>query len=1303
MERFGKFRWVAIQCLLGVAIACTSAMAQVTTATIADTVYRADGTYAGGSLLISWPEFTTGSSQAVPAGHTTAPIGANGVVSIGLAPNAGADPAGTYYTVVYQLNDGTVSTEYWVVPATGTATIASVRSQVVPASVAVQSATVSYVNGAVSDAVSGYLPLSGGSLAGPLNLSQDPAATTEAATKHYVDTSVASASGSAAGKVILAPTGSQSVQQPAGTTLSVNSLANVQYAAPNQTGAGNNGISNAFASSTCAGGGCMVVADPGYSMNEIPPGHPFPSCLMPGGGYTSYCAYNWPFNSRLWDQRGGIDLFSYQDPLSPYANIGIAHPLSYPAGLGNSGMARQYTYDYVADRGNSQLIPEVRLMNSFSGGHNGGGGYTKSNYTMRFDRTTYFSQGQHAIGQRQNFCLGLGDCMGDQLQLYYSVGMSRGGDEGIHRGDSSIDENFWVFNGTITAGASTGSVALKVNPASGTNGDQGEGRYLVDLSRASGGGLGTVTGSGQSAVGSGQITGWVSNSTSTPPQMVAPSGTFVASTLLGTTTTAVTASGGVVGSQTVTISITAGAPSATTPVCISDADNYELAAVSAATSTSVTATFIRTHGVGALITQGGTCGWFLALNSETLPAGSGAGNASTIRYMLPLVGSVDAAHTYYWYTNGGSYSAIMGSTSSGLTPPQSGTSVAWTYLNANATATYNSSTGLVTINCCGFYDHGVLTTNAGVGNLYGQAAAITTAGSDSTYATVATFGSTNGAGAAVITGPGTFTYTPAGTPTAGSEAVTVTVCNCTFTMYPGAEVTGVFNASTNQVDGTIALAANSVPWTTGDAVEEPHWHQPYVNDTHDVITPLTPMLQLPWGRGYSYKGMVTGGLNGIQLSNNASNSLYYGYGGTHNPPASAVQIRGYWKTLVGGNAPDSTVIGLGCKPASPAGGDGCTKWDADYALFQLAGSGVNNWEYYWPQSNTAMLNYGAVKLYVGNDVTNTSQYINPTIGSPGLALTGAGVSLYTPSLTLNGGAALTSQTGTGASVVTNNGPTIAGTTTVANLTVSGSCTGCGGGGSTVPGVSGQMLMSNGSGGFGTPVSTTGSGTVVMATGPTLSTPNLNSPTVNSVLNMAAGAWISLLSATATSGTQAVSSSAVFYDASVWNGSAACGLNPYMKFQTSSPSNWTMLFGGVNRTTCSGVTPVIQADFSGFVDGIIVPHVLTTGGATTPTAPTVAAGSGAGGSATVTLSNARDTDGTITVTTGTSPSASSVVATVTFGTPFQGVPNCQVTPASASAMNTVYSPPSGTTGFTVNAGATALAASTSYSYTYHCLQ
>lgn len=76
----------------------------VTTTTVQDIVFRADGTPAQGTLLISWPDFTTASGQAIGAGSTSVNLGSGGALSVALVPNAGATPA-TVYTVVYQLND----------------------------------------------------------------------------------------------------------------------------------------------------------------------------------------------------------------------------------------------------------------------------------------------------------------------------------------------------------------------------------------------------------------------------------------------------------------------------------------------------------------------------------------------------------------------------------------------------------------------------------------------------------------------------------------------------------------------------------------------------------------------------------------------------------------------------------------------------------------------------------------------------------------------------------------------------------------------------------------------------------------------------------------------------------------------------------------------------------------------------------------------------------------------------------------------------------------------------------------------
>lgn len=83
-----------------------------TTTTVQGTVYLANGHPGSGSLQVSWPAFTTANNQAVTAGRVNVTIGADGYVSLNLAANLGATPAGLYYTAVYHLSDGTTSTEY---------------------------------------------------------------------------------------------------------------------------------------------------------------------------------------------------------------------------------------------------------------------------------------------------------------------------------------------------------------------------------------------------------------------------------------------------------------------------------------------------------------------------------------------------------------------------------------------------------------------------------------------------------------------------------------------------------------------------------------------------------------------------------------------------------------------------------------------------------------------------------------------------------------------------------------------------------------------------------------------------------------------------------------------------------------------------------------------------------------------------------------------------------------------------------------------------------------------------------------
>jgi hypothetical protein len=178
-------------CLMGIgSMAHTQAFS---TTTVQGTVYLANGQPASGTLVVSWPSFTTANGQVVTADSTTVAIAPDGYLSVNLAPNQGASPAGLYYTAVYYLSDGSVNTQYWVVPAATTATLGQVQARLMPSTQAVQAVSKAYVDQAIAALAGGTLTISGTTMTGPLTLCCDPTTPLQAADKHYVDTSLAQA------------------------------------------------------------------------------------------------------------------------------------------------------------------------------------------------------------------------------------------------------------------------------------------------------------------------------------------------------------------------------------------------------------------------------------------------------------------------------------------------------------------------------------------------------------------------------------------------------------------------------------------------------------------------------------------------------------------------------------------------------------------------------------------------------------------------------------------------------------------------------------------------------------------------------------------------------------------------------------------------------------------------------------------------------------------------------------------------------------------------------------------------------
>jgi hypothetical protein len=88
-----------------VAVPATAADGGPATTRVSDAVYRADGTPASGTVLISWPAFTTSDAKPVAAGTKSVTLGAGGTLVVDLVPNAGPAPAGSYHQVVFQRSE----------------------------------------------------------------------------------------------------------------------------------------------------------------------------------------------------------------------------------------------------------------------------------------------------------------------------------------------------------------------------------------------------------------------------------------------------------------------------------------------------------------------------------------------------------------------------------------------------------------------------------------------------------------------------------------------------------------------------------------------------------------------------------------------------------------------------------------------------------------------------------------------------------------------------------------------------------------------------------------------------------------------------------------------------------------------------------------------------------------------------------------------------------------------------------------------------------------------------------------------
>ena len=228
----------------------------------------------------------------------------------------------------------------------------------------------------------------------------------------------------------------------------------------------------------------------------------------------------------------------------------------------------------------------------------------------------------------------------------------------------------------------------------------------------------------------------------------------------------------------------------------------------------------------------------------------------------------------------------------------------------------------------------------------------------------------NGSFPVTTTAANQFTYTQTGADST-STGGTVSVVTGAFALYPMSEVLSVFNTATNAVDGAMTLAPNTVTWSAGDSVEEPHFFQNRVAADVTAVYQYLPRPTQPVAAGVEYDGLNSAANQGWVISNNTPASAYYGNGGTHLAPQVGIAVTGAWSSSMNLQAGETNGILMGCNS------HGCNRWNSAYNLFALQSSAYYDYINYAPNTSTLTFNMRGTP-YSLSPTSLTAPVINAT-------------------------------------------------------------------------------------------------------------------------------------------------------------------------------------------------------------------------------------------------------------------------------------------------------------------------------------
>jgi hypothetical protein len=935
--------------LMAVAVLPPRATAQINTTTVQGTVYRADGTAASGTLLVSWSAFTTPQNQAVAAGNLSTAIGADGFVSLNLMPNANALPAGSYYSAVYHLSDGTVNQQYWVVPASATASLASVEAQLEPSTEAVQPVSQAYVNSAISSLGGSFLPLAGGTLTGPLTLNSDPAAASQAATKHYAD-QLAAANLPLAGGVLTGPLTAPQIN--------ARQMEGALYADQWQSGSGSNdGIAMSLTECAAYTYACQVIAPALYAQAEA----------QPWGGAGSIdcqtCALSGPSTGQpiagVVDYRYGPPMWFFNSAEQYNDNRHFASPTfgmnttSWGAGLYPQSPSGLWVFNrgLMGGRNFSPTPP------------NG----DKANFNAMYVQAQKYTEVQDTGSVFEaSYGYGNGDLVGHQIYTFSYGGPNTNGDEAneAHR-DFSVEGGavFSATASTITTGADGSETITTTAPTN--SGTQGEGRLLIDLTQA-------------------YNAGYISTYTPpnyTPsflPEMTCTGCTWD-STFGDTTQTTLTAaipqgSTNLFPESNVVISVASTTGfSAGQRACIWDFD-YECEKVTAVGSGTITlATVRKPHPVSppAYITTGGLTGYgFRSVADDVVPGNTlGVPVAatdfnSTISKIWPIVMNTSGNNAYLF---------IGANAFPGVSVAAGAQTRMYTQMGSGGTVTLTVAGGVATA-CAASGGTGY----SGQAELYGQIQnppQVTVTGTYTTPPVVTITGVSAGALSSCTATPGS-----------GVTVATATVVPTnSYVIYPAAKVYQVYDAANGAVDGTFYTQPFAGTVSRGDLLSEPHY---FMQETKNKLAVIGTLLPSQINGNSVQDTYITGVFQGqdhlATYWNQGSPTLYAGFptsnpqipGTGQLPTPDGFLIQGPYVNDFDIDTPPfgtqagsrgAAVLNLGC------GGIPCVAWTNGYNIVKaLNAAGWSDTLHYTPATNAWLLTSGATQYGGGNPVCSYS-------------------------------------------------------------------------------------------------------------------------------------------------------------------------------------------------------------------------------------------------------------------------------------------------------------------------------------------